>query len=84
MVMPTLKAVVPRVTKMSRRSTTLDKYVQDKAVFSRPSIAMGASGTSYSWNNALNGRRDEPQFPWRRQGSRSHSVLATRKASIRH
>jgi len=59
MVMPTLKA--GRATRDEGAQTidnTLDKYVKDTSVFACPSDHKWAqaSGTSYSWNNALNGQ----------------------------
>jgi prepilin-type processing-associated H-X9-DG protein/prepilin-type N-terminal cleavage/methylation domain-containing protein len=59
MMMPTLKAGrATRDEDVSTIDNTLDKYVKDKSVFACPSDRKwaAASGTSYSWNNALNGQ----------------------------
>ena len=60
MVMPTLKAGrATRDDDVPTIDNTLDKYVKDKSAFACPSDRKwaAASGTSYSWNNALNGQR---------------------------
>ena len=60
MVMPVLKTGrATRDEDLPTIDNTLDKYVKDRSVFACPSDRKwaAASGTSYSWNNALNGQR---------------------------
>jgi prepilin-type N-terminal cleavage/methylation domain-containing protein/prepilin-type processing-associated H-X9-DG protein len=60
MVMPTLKTGrATRDEDLPTIDNTFDKYLKDKSVFACPSDRKWAavSGTSYSWNNALNGQR---------------------------
>ena len=60
MMMPTLKTGrATRDEDLPTIDNTLDKYVKDRSVFACASDRKWAamSGTSYSWNNALNGQR---------------------------
>lgn len=59
MIMPTLKAGRAALTDdVPVIDNTLDKYLKDKAVFACPSddVWAATTGTSYNWNNALNGQ----------------------------
>ena len=59
MIMPTLKAGrASRADDVPVIDNTLDKYLNEKAVFACPSddIWAARTGTSYNWNNALNGQ----------------------------
>lgn len=58
MIMPDLQALRSKTTDdVAVIDNTLDKYVQNKAVFACPGDHLGvaaASGTSYYWNSTLN------------------------------